>query len=73
MLSSEDIQKVIAEDIQEIIGPDEVIADFGFSTSIQALAGEIYNQMSLNSETTLIELAIKIKQKIILRDEFLSY
>lgn len=58
--------------IFSILGPDEIISDFGFTTK-QRLANAYINRLDKTPEKTTFEVIKIISLNLILREEFLSY
>jgi len=76
-LPTEIREAAVREQVERMIGPDEVVADFGYHESVASLATEVLNALSLeNTDANNISINEAMKKLIYLiafRDEFLSY
>lgn len=67
-----DLQKrIVLEIVEKMVGPDEVIADFGYFTGADALADHVLQ--SLDAKMSVKEAVTRIYFLVGIRDEFLSY
>ena len=59
--------------VENILGPDEVILDYGFIDNVDAFRAQLLANITETPSTTILEVATQLVTNLILRDEFLSY
>ena len=64
---------MVLEHVGHVIGPDEIIADFGWFANSGALADHVLALIEKNEEMTVQDAAGRSLYLLALRDEFLSY
>lgn len=65
-------KQAVREQIERMIGPDEVVVDFGYFESVDALAEHVLTALP-NPNAIVIDAVEQIHAQIAIRDEFLSY
>lgn len=60
--------------VQMMLGPDDVIADFGHARNAQEIANELIQEKMLNpADQNLMTYTSWVLQNLIIREEFLAY
>ncbi len=71
-LAEADRVQIVKEQIERMIGPSDVVSDFGYFASSDALATKIATDVATYNES-MDDSMKRILQAIALRDEFMSY
>ena len=66
-------RRMVIEQIAHMIGPEDVIKDFGFFAGTEALADHVSRLIDRKPELTVSDAGAKALFYLSLRDEFLSY
>jgi hypothetical protein len=72
-LAPEVRETMVLEQIERLIGPSEVISDFGFFSDIQGLAAHVLTLLAAKPDLTVATAARRSLILIATRDEFMSY